>query len=285
MGDLDLLQIGIDIGGTAVKAAAIRDGAVEWTERSSPYARPARGELDRAIAEAARPLRGERPHAIGVCVPGLLDEAKTTVVHSVNVPGLMGAPLAALLRPLGAAQAPIIASDANATAYDIYMTRLFAGRLLMLVIGTGVGASVLDEGGKFLRVDADSAGHIGQFDVSLEGHTVIGPDGGRGSLEGYIGVPALTERYGSVEAALRDMKPTDPPMRALARAIRICHAMYRPSHICIGGGIGIRLGPVLPGLCDLVDDHLTHIARPERTLTIAEHDYHAAIGAARLAGG
>ena len=279
-----MLQIGIDIGGTMVKAAAIKDGTVEWTGKSGPYARPARGELERAIAEAVRQLRGAVPDATGVCVPGLLNEERTTVVHSVNVPGLMGAPLAALLRPLGAAKPPIIASDANATAYDIYMTRLFAGRLLMMVIGTGVGVSVLDEGGKFLRVDGDSAGHIGQFDVSLEGESVIGPDGGRGSLEGYIGVPALTERYGSVEAAFRDMKPTDPPMRALARAIRICHAMYRPSHICIGGGIGIRLGPVLPGLRDLIDDHLTHIARPERTLTIAEHDFHAAIGVARLAG-
>lgn len=278
-----MLQIGIDIGGSSVKAAAVRDGVVEWTGKSGTYARPARGELERAIAESARQLRGETPDATGICVPGLLNDARTTVVHSVNVPGLMGAPLAALLNPLGSRRPPVIASDANATAYDIYMTRLFAGRLLMLVIGTGVGASVLDEGGVFLRVDADSAGHIGQFDVSLEGEPVIGPDGGRGSLEGYIGIPALTERYGSVEAALRDMKPTDPPMRALARAIRICHAMYRPSHICIGGGIGIRLGPVLPGLRDLVDDHLTHIARPERTLTIAEHDFHAAIGAARLA--
>lgn len=279
-----MLQIGIDIGGSSVKAAAVRDGQVEWTGKSSPYARPARGELERAIAEAVRQLRGEVPDATGICVPGLLNDARTTVVHSVNVPGLMGAPLAALLRPLGASRPPVIASDANATAYDIYMTRLFAGRLLMLVIGTGVGASVLDEGGKFLRVDGDSAGHIGQFDCSLEGEPVIGPDGGRGSLEGYIGVHALTERYGSTEAAFRDMKPTEPPLRALARAIRICHAMYRPSHICLGGGIGIRLGPVLPGLQDLVDDHLTHIARPERTLTIAEHDFHAAIGAARLAG-
>ena len=278
-----MLQIGIDIGGTSVKAAAFRDGVVEWTGKSTSYARPARGELERAIAEAVRQLRGEVPDASAVCVPGLLNDARTTVIHSVNVPGLMGAPLAALLRPLGAPHPPVVVSDANATAYDIYMTRLFAGRLLMIVIGTGVGVSVLDEGGKFLRVDQDSAGHIGQFDVTIEGHPVIGPDGGRGSLEAYIGGPALTERYGSVEAAFRDMTPADVPMRALARAIRICHAMYRPSHICLGGGIGIRLGPVLPGLRDLVDDHLTHIARPERTLTIAEHDFHAAIGAARLA--
>jgi glucokinase len=279
-----LLQIGIDIGGSAVKAAAIRDGVVEWTGRSGPYARPARGELERSIAEAARQLRGETPDATGICVPGLLNDERTTVVHSVNVPGLKGAPLIELLSTLGCRKPPVIASDANATAYDIYQSRIFAGRLLMLVIGTGVGASVLDEGGHFLRVDSDSAGHIGQFDVSLEGEPVIGPDGGRGSLEGYIGVAALEARYGSVEAAFREMRPTDPPMRALARAIRICHAMYRPSHICIGGGIGIRLGPVLPGLQDLVDDHLTHIARPERTLTIGEHDFHAAIGAARLAG-
>ena len=45
---MDLL--GIDIGGSSVKAAAVRDGAVEWTGKSTAYARPARGELERAIA-------------------------------------------------------------------------------------------------------------------------------------------------------------------------------------------------------------------------------------------
>jgi predicted NBD/HSP70 family sugar kinase len=279
-----LLQIGIDIGGSTVKAAAVRDGVVEWTGKSSPYARPARGELERAIAEAVRQLRGETPDAAGICVPGILNETRTTVTHSVNVPGLMGAPLAALLRPLGTPRPPVVVSDANATAYDIYMTRLFAGRLLMLVIGTGVGASVLDEGGKFLRVDQDSAGHIGQFDVAIEGHPVIGPDGGAGSLEGYLGAPAIAERYGPDMAQnLANLSAADPPMLALARAIRICHAIYCPHHFALTGGIGIRMKHLLPVIRQMVENDLSSIARPGWTLTCGTDEFHAAKGAAKFA--
>ena len=153
-------------------------------------------------------------------------------------------------------------------------------------MGTGVGAAIVDsdDGSKFLRVDGDSPGHLGQCDVSLEGEPVIGPDGGAGSLEGYLGVPALIERYGSAENALRDMQPTDPPVRALARIIRIAHAIYRPQHVTLAGGIGIRMGRLLPALQEQVNADLTRIAREDWTLTAGEHDYHAAVGAARLAG-
>src|SRR5688500_13966785 len=77
-----VLRIGIDIGGSSVKAAALRDGAVEWTARSGTYQRPGRAQLDAAIAEALARLQ-EKPDAVGVCVPGLLDETRSTVMHSV----------------------------------------------------------------------------------------------------------------------------------------------------------------------------------------------------------
>ena len=278
-----MLRIGIDIGGSSVKAAALRGGAVEWTARSGNYSRPDRSALDGAIAEALGAL-AERPDAVGVCVPGLLDESRTRIVHSVNVPGLSGVPLAELLERVGAQRPPTVSSDANAAACDIYNGRKLTGRLLALVIGTGVGASVIDEAG-LLRVDGDSPGHLGQCDVSLDGESVpVGPDGGAGSLEGYLGVPALTERYGSVENAFREMKAGDPPMRALARVIRIAHAIYRPHHVCLAGGIGIRLAPLLPALRAAASEHLTRIAHADWALTAADHDFHAAIGAARLAG-
>ncbi len=278
-----MLQIGIDIGGGSVKAAAVRGGVTEWTGKSEPYSRPRRSELEKAIAEAAVLLR-ESPAAVGVCAPGLLNESRTAVTHSVNVPGLVDVPLVELLGNFGTQRPPVVASDANATAYDIYLSGKLTGRLVALVIGTGVGAAVVDEGGTFLRVDGDSPGHLGQCDVSIEGHPVVGPDGGAGSLEGYFGTPALAARYGSVDAALREMKADHAPLQALARVIRIAHGIYRPQHVCLAGGIGIRMTHLLPALRELVDDRLTRIARPDWTLTTGRHDFHAALGVARLAG-
>jgi hypothetical protein len=79
------------------------------------------------------------------------------------------------------------------------------------------------------------------------------------------------------------MKATDPPMRALARMIRIAHGVYRPRHVCLAGGIGIRIGHLLVELRNLTNDKLTRIAHPDWTLFAAKDDFHAAIGAARLA--
>jgi hypothetical protein len=145
---------------------------------------------------------------------------------------------------------------------------------------------VLDDGLP-LHVSGTSPGHLGQIDVSIDlpgEPTPIGPDGGRGGLEAYIGLPALRARYGEGFAdRLQALTPDDPPLLALARAIRIAHAIYRPQHIALLGGVGLRLAPVLPDLKARVDDALTSVARSGWTLSSGDSDLHAARGAARLA--
>ena len=140
---------------------------------------------------------------MGLCVPGLMNDEKTTVRQSVNVPGLNGVRLDELVAAAlaGTPATVAVATDAYATAYDLYETLRLPGRILSLAIGTGVGACVLDEG-RPLHVDGESPGHFGQMDVSIAGHPVVGPDGGAGSLEGYISSAALVARYGPGETWL-----------------------------------------------------------------------------------
>ena len=276
-----MLSIGIDVGGTSVKVAALRNGQVMATSRSSKYVGPNAREFVAAIREACRDL--PRPiDRIGMCVPGILDEKQERILYSANLSNLANVKLVDLV---GAAlgpetPAPVVANDSIATAFDIYASRQIRGRLLVIALGTGVGAAVLDDGTP-LSVDGDSPGHIGQFDVSVEGAPVVGPDGGRGSLEGYIGAAALQQRYGADPAA--KIKPEDAAFRALVRAIRICQAIYRPSHVCLAGGVGIRLGYLIDDLKKSVDCDLTRVARPDWTLSTGDNDFHAAVGAARIA--
>lgn len=278
--------LGIDIGGTSVKAAIVRDGSAVWTGRSARYAMPTRDQLTAAVVSvvAARPADTGKIDAAGLCAPGLLNRAERTITHSVNLPSLVGLRLDDIVAAaVGRALASSLLHDTHAAAYDLYVSRKITGRLLVLVLGTGVGAAVLDEGGP-LCVDGESPGHFGQMDVSIEGDPVIGPDGGAGSLEGYIGSPALAARYGP---GFFDRLPTldahEPPLRALARAVRIGHALYRPHHVCLAGAIGNQLRPLLPRLRETIQRHLTRIARPAWTLATGDHDFHAALGAARLA--
>ena len=282
-----MTSIGIDIGGTSVKLAALDGGGgnVLWTGQSQSYNRPTTDELISALRSASGG-RSVRDAAAALCVPGLLDKPRRVITLAVNVPGLMNVPLDDLVARAfgqGAIRELRITNDAVAAATDVVHVRHLSGRVLALSLGTGVGAAVLDDG-QPLYVEGESPGHIGQLDVSVPGEPVIGPDGGAGSLEGYVGAPALRARYGDdIAAAVAGLTVSAAPVRALVRAIRICHAVYRPHHVLLLGGIGIRLGHLVDPIRAAVADGLTSVARPDWTLATGDNDFHAALGAARMA--
>lgn len=279
-----MTYLGIDVGGSSAKAAGLVGDRVVWRGKSGRYADPTPDVLSRAIAEAVGG-RAPEPAAVGLCVPGILDADQSAIELSVNLPRLNGVPLAGVVAAALGRPAPRlrVLNDSTASGYDLYFGRGLTGRLFLMVLGTGVGACVMDEAGP-LRVNGDSPGHFGQMDVSFEGHPVVGPDGGAGGLEGYVGAAVLADAYGTEPDALADVRPADPAFRALVRAIRVAHAMYRPHHVVLAGGVGIRLGRAVAELRAAVDERLTRIARPGWTLGVGEHDFHAAAGAARAAG-
>ncbi|MBX3408799.1 MAG: ROK family protein [Phycisphaeraceae bacterium] len=283
--------LGIDIGGTSVKAVLMRDGHELARARSLPYSRPDHDTLAGAVAAAASgAAAGATPAHIGLCLPGLWCPLARTVTYSANVPGIVGMPLKDLLAslPFDSDRCTVVA-DAYAAAFDARCERPgaapLAGRLFALSLGTGVGACVINEDGSPLRVSGDSPGHFGQIDVTLDDSLApVGPDGGTGSLESYLGLPALRARYKVPDEQLcAAVSPADAPMRALARALRIAHAIYRPQHIRLLGGVGIRLGSLLAPLRARIEDGLTSLARPGWTLACGTSDLHAARGAARIA--
>lgn len=256
--------------------------------RSREYSRPAIEALIDAVASAI-PSSTELIDAVGLCVPGLLDPAKIRVEYSANLPALQELPLRdivfrALARHgIAAPQRVVVHSDAAAAAYGYWSSKRPPGRLLALSLGTGVGAAVLDDG-EFLRVSGESSGHIGQLDVSLEADAPIGPDAGRGGLEAYIGVPALRRTLGEDFAfKLGTLDANAAPIRALARSIRICHAIYRPQEIALLGYVGLSLAPAAAALRAAVDADLTRVARPDWRLCFADSPHFAAEGVARLA--
>ncbi len=290
------ISIGLDVGGTAVKAAAIdADGVVIARAVSDRYSRADRSTLSRAVRAAADGL-GVDPRgasAIGLCLPGLVNAAGDGIEYAANVPGLSGLRFCDLVADAfgtPAGSIPVVpTTDAIAAASDIAAVEALRGRLLAISLGTGVGAAVLDDG-RPLIVTGRSCGHLGQIDVSLDDAPPVGPDGGAGGLEAYMGLPALIARYGSGgesggEEILQFIGPDDPPVRALARAIRIGHAMYRPDHVRLLGGVGIRLAGLSGALRKHVEGGLTALARPSWTLGFGRDDWHAAVGAARLASG
>lgn len=306
--------LGIDIGGTSVKAALLDsqwDPSPRATGRSAEYARPDRETLHNALVQAGRAaLEGAgfsdgAIEGVGLCLPGLLDDAKQRVLVSANLPGLQGLEIAPFLQAALAEMAvtrpqslrPTVASDAHAAARDFWcLTRAQSGeemarsRLLVLALGTGVGACVLDDGEPLL-VSGGGPGHLGQVDVSWEdthaastNSVPLGPDGGRGGLEGYLGVPALRARYGTdFVNSMKNWTTSDPPVRALVRVLRIAHAVYRPQRVALVGFVGVSLRHLGGEIRSCVDRELTRVARSGWTLEFGHTSFHAAGGAARLA--
>jgi predicted NBD/HSP70 family sugar kinase len=284
-----MIALGIDIGGTSVKMAALdlQSGRAVWTSQSGFYSRPTTERLIEAIASAAAGhITPEAHFAIaGLCVPGLYDKERRMITLSINVPGLMNVVLDELIaRAIGAGVVGNlrVINDAIATATDVIASHGLTGRVCAIALGTGVGMGVLDDGVP-LYVDEVSPGHIGQVDCSIEGAPAFGPDGGAGSLEAYIGVPALTKKYGSMDNFFSRVTADDPAIKALVRAIRICHAIYRPHHFVLVGGIGTRLKRLVPEIKLGCEVNLSSIARKDWTLSAGDHDFHAALGAARVA--
>jgi predicted NBD/HSP70 family sugar kinase len=279
--------LGIDIGGSSVKGVLLQDGAVARTAQSSSYTRPDTQTLRSAFASVAQALLHDTTcERIGICTPGILDADGHTVQLSVNLPGLNGMHLPTEMHRVLAGQPRVdVLPDACASAFGHWSTTRSPGRLLALVIGTGIGACVLDDGSPLHVVDG-SPGHIGQVDVGPigDGPAPVGPDGGRGSLEAHIGAAALTNRFGPDRLqGWLDAPDDDPAFVALARAIRICHAIYRPATVALLGGIGMRLAPRHATIQSLVDDHLTSVASPGWTLEFGTSDHSGALGAALMA--
>lgn len=280
-----MTALGIDVGGSSVKAASIGPSGNIATAVSDRYQSPDAATIKDAIRTTIARLPRFHIAAVGLCLPGLYNESTDFVEIAVNVPGVVGLPVRQLVDDtLGQAIAPhVITTDAHAAAHDYWITHKQPGRLLALSLGTGVGGCVLDDGIP-LKVSGNTPGHLGHLDVSLETDSPRSPDGSAGTLEAYIGLPALRTRFGDdVRMALAALGPDDPPLLALARTIRICHAIYRPHHIALLGGIGLCLRPALNQIRATTSQGLTSLARPEWTLTCGDDEFHAARGAARLA--
>ncbi|MGD9790897.1 MAG: ROK family protein [Phycisphaerales bacterium] len=276
--------LGLDIGGSSVKAALIRDATFARVAQSPIYTKPTLEQLIDAIANVAAVL-GTSHDSIGLCLPGVFDPHARVITASANIPALVGLRLDDLLARarLTATRPPVITTDAHAATHHIATLESLTGRVLGVSLGTGVGACVLDDGVP-LHVTGTSAGHIGQWDVSLGVNAPIAPDGGQGGLEAYVGLHAICTRHTCTpDLAPQVFTPHSQEIAALARALRIAHALYRPNHIRLLGGLGIRLQAALPNIHNHVAQHLTSLARPNWTLQLGHDDFHAAGGAALLA--
>ncbi|MBA3975281.1 MAG: ROK family protein [Candidatus Solibacter sp.] len=187
-------SIGVDLGGTNLRAAAIAPGGAVLSRLSgTTNLHAGRDAVVMDIVESIRNLRVTHGDAglagVGVVVPGFIEMKKGLIVGSNNLPQFEGYPVRdEISRILGA---PVmLENDANAAALGEKW--IGAGRdvdsLVLLTLGTGIGGGIIVDG-RILHGEVGMAGEIG--------HTTVYPDGNpcgcgsRGCLEKHASATAI----------------------------------------------------------------------------------------------
>jgi glucokinase len=178
--------IGIDLGGTKIATAALRDrrlgeSLIQPTELDSTDG------LIEQLAGMVDKVRSDDLAAVGIGVPSVVEFATGRVVSSINIP-LANLPLREVLgERVGV---PVFVDNdatvaALAEAHDDALS-LVARNLIMFTLGTGVGGGIV-LGGRIFR---GATGGAGEF-----GHTVIGLD-----IDSSVPTPEGFPHRGSLEA-------------------------------------------------------------------------------------
>jgi len=187
-------SIGVDLGGTNLRAAAIdANGAMIDKISGSTHLKAGRDAVVDDMVNAIATLRGrlgERKLAgVGVGVPGFILMDKGVIVGSNNLPQFEGYPVRdEIERRLGAKV--ILENDANAAAMGEKWIGAGAAveDLVLLTLGTGVGGGIISRG-RVLEGSVGMAGEIGHITVSPNGNPC--GCGNTGCLEKHASATAI----------------------------------------------------------------------------------------------
>ncbi len=291
--------IGIDVGGTNVKAVAITASG-EVLERAAVPSGDGDGSPIATWAGRARDLmrrleetRGAAANWIGIAAPGVPARDGRTVAHQPGkLNGLEGFDWTAFL---GRGELVPVLNDAHAAllAEARYGAAKGFRNAILLTLGTGVGGALMLDG-KLFTGTIGRAGHVGHLSVTGDDERSI--FGVPGTLERAMGNYSLAERTGGRFTSTRelveahragDARATEAwrkSINALARALVSLANVLDPEAIIIGGGIA-RAGDELFGPLRSEMDGMEW--RPGghavRILPAALGDWAGAMGAAQYA--
>ncbi len=261
------LAIGIDIGGTQIKAAAFSRAGV-LLHRCTAETGDAPGISPPQFAMNARRLLDElesqsdgRANAVGLSAPGLARaDGRAIGWMPGRMHGLEGFDWSAWL----GREAPVL-NDAHAALLGEVWQGAARGlrHAILLTIGTGVGGAVWADG-RLLRGAIGRAGHFGHLCLDpFAPPTITGTPGG---LEDWIGNHNITQRTGgrfpTTHQLVAAYEAGDAlaaevwlkSIRALGCAITSLVNVLDPEAVVIGGGIACAGRSLFDPLARVLDE-------------------------------
>ncbi|MET8340184.1 ROK family protein [Streptosporangium canum] len=250
--------IGVDVADTHVRVELFD---LEMNEKAKvEYAlRPARHDIELVVRHilagidvvlADGGVSAGQVLGVGVGVPGIVERGGDVLVHAKTF-GWDGVPLGAMMR--AGTTFPVFIDNGAKTMGQAELwfgAGRGAGDAVIVLIGSGVGATVVTDGTTFRGVSS-SAGELGHTKIVVNGRTCR--CGGRGCLEAYVGAEAILDRAGiptrtaDWQAELTGLLETGSPVLAetatyLGVGLSNLINLINPERIVIGGWAGLLLG-------------------------------------------
>lgn len=169
------LMIGVDLGGTQVRAALVQDGKllsrVGYLTQDEDGFEAVMGRIQEAIRQAAEQagVSLERVIGIGIGAPGPLDSRTGILFAPPNLKGWRNVPLRQIL--YDTFSLPVyLGNDANLAGLGEHVYG--AGRgvpdMIYVTVSTGIGGGVII-GGRVLEGVSGTAGEIGHMTIDIHG--------------------------------------------------------------------------------------------------------------------
>jgi glucokinase len=195
-----MYAIGIDLGGTNIKAALVHpeQGIIEQTSVATEADKGLENTLERLaivirkMAEATtEPIKG-----VGIGAPGMISLDRKSVHNPPNLPGWEIVALADEIKKRTNLDT-LVENDANLMALG--SARFGAGRpfdnFIMITLGTGVGGGIIFNN-KIFRGATGAAGELGHVTIDYDG--AVCNSTVTGAIEGYLGQRFLSKRAADV---------------------------------------------------------------------------------------
>ena len=165
-----MYYLGLDIGGTTIKAGLVDEKACVLESRKGPTLIDDLEGFISKLTEVIRDFQKSSPiDAVGIGVPGLRSSKTHVIRTSPNIPCLIDVNLEEIVADQVHLKV-VTENDANAGAYAEFICGAGAGlhHLAYLTLGTGLGSGLVLNGSLY----TGASGYGGEF-----GHTVIDPQG------------------------------------------------------------------------------------------------------------
>ena len=241
--------LGIDLGGTSIKAVSVTDGAKVLAKINRPFEPEVKLDWAEKIRAAVSELQSEQPvpaSCIGISAPGLAAKDGCCIAFMPErLQGLEGLVWSDYLKTpfdipvLNDAQAALLGEVWIGSARGLQ-------DVILLTLGTGVGGAAMVDG-RLLRGHIGRAGHLGHTSLDPNGpHDCTGTPG---ALEVAIGNCTVEQRSGGRFKTTHDLITAHnagdrdatniwlTSVKALAAAICSFVNILDPEAAIIGGGI------------------------------------------------